>query len=417
MKKVVSKNLVTNLVNQVLGFGFPIIIQSYLIRHIALEDIGILNIILSAQSYVILLISFTNLHLLKILSQTDDRAEISSILSNYLALTYAVLVLPMIAWLAYMFVAYEQYRTATLISAAIVLAMPLSVEFYFQAKLKNSFIFYRRLAAKLLFLALMFLFVRDTDDFLWYVVILAFTQALESAVNAVAIRDLFDRSTVHWQTMRSIIRSSVSYIPFQATYNTLPSLGVIFGVYYMPLGELAIFSIIFKIVNLATTFVTSSVMVLFPYKMSMSSGSTGGTFSDANYLWKTILVSFGIIAGLAAGKEIIFRVFLKEYSYPGLSTDYYLLCLFVLIHSVYNYLVFNIYFAENRNWFVNVLNTAILVLYAFLFLLSMSSGLSIPYSAIIIVPMALVTGVMMADIARRKKITVRSAVGKMMGNA
>ena len=52
-KNTINKNLLSNSLNQILGVGFPLFIQFYVIRTINLEDIGYLGIFNSSSTLVL----------------------------------------------------------------------------------------------------------------------------------------------------------------------------------------------------------------------------------------------------------------------------------------------------------------------------------------------------------------------------
>ena len=135
-KKIIRNNLFSNAIIQVLAVGFPIILQSYLIRHLYIEDLGHLNIINASKSIALLSISFLNLYLVKVVSNSKNDDVIISIIVNSTSLMFILLIIPASVFLLYFLYNYPNLSHLTIITLLTIIVAPLSCDFYFQKEIK-----------------------------------------------------------------------------------------------------------------------------------------------------------------------------------------------------------------------------------------------------------------------------------------
>ena len=383
--RLIKSNLVSNAIIQVLAVGFPIILQSYLVRHLFIEDLGHLNIINASKSIAMLSISFLNLYLVKVISNADND-EVTSYIVNSTALMLLLLLIPSSFFLFY-FLYYFPYLThPVIITLLTMIIAPLSYDFYFQAKLKNTFTLYRRLVVWLLYLICLFAFIKSSKDFLLYVYISSIATILEIFVNFFYVINYFKINLISFKIIKSILLNSIGFLPFLLTFNLLPNLFLLMGSRFMSINDFTIFGILFKLINLSTTFVTSAVMILFPAKIIHEKLSTNNQYDDMKYLRNTIIVSVLIILALLIFKNIIFNVFLFKYKFINMDTEFFILSFYILIHSIYNYLAFNYYLINGYNKILVIINLFILSVFILALYLFEFLNLNVYISLIVTIP-------------------------------
>lgn len=394
-----AKNLIANSLNQILGIGFPVIIQSYIIRKLSLVDIGYWNIITSIKSITLLFISFFNIYLINKISGTDDQEELSEILTNSILSIYLCLLIPFTVYLYYLLNTYPSLSHIIIVSSVPLLSFPISLEYYYQGRLKNDFLLYRKLIAKILFIVLLFTFVKEKNDFLIYVYIVSGILLFEHLINYFYCRGLIKLKFIKRRGINLILKKSFPYLPFIVTFNVLPHISIVVGDYIYNSEEISIYSILFKLINLGTTFISSSAMVFFPLKLRTQLSNS--KFSDKKYIAATIIVSILAIITIIFIKEIIYFLFLDEYRVSGLNLNYNILTLYILIHSVYNYIAFNKYFANDRVWTITAVNCLIIIIYFLIISYSWFTGIKIEF-AVTIITSALI-GLLILLIIQRKE--------------
>jgi len=385
-KGTINKNLITNSLNQIIGVGFPILIQYYIIRHLRLDDIGYWAIINSAKSFVLLSISFLNIYLIKVLAEDSVNEKTSSYLTNTITVMYVIITIPFLGFLGYMFFSYRFLFQYVLISSIPLLTTPLGMDFYFQAKFKNDYLFYRRLVVRILFIVSLFVFVKNKSDFIYYVWISSLALTLEHMINFYMLRKFVIVKTIEKRRLLEIFKGSIGYLPFNLSYNSLPNIAIMTGAYFLEMKTLAVITILMKIINLATTFISSTVMVLFPLKVKNINTKVKESFNDLRYLRNTVLFSLAAIIGLVIFRKLIFIIFLHKYEIANLDTEFIVLSFYILIHSIYNYLVFNFYLIKNKSFFISKLNFFIILIFFIEIIFSKQFHFHILFALEVIIP-------------------------------
>ena len=383
--KLIRNNLASNAIIQVLAVGFPIILQSYLVRHLYIEDLGHLNIINATKSIAMLSISFLNLYLVKVVSNsnTDD---IISYIVNSTALMMLLLIVPATFFIIYLLYNYPYLTHPVIITLFTMIMAPLSCDFYFQAKLKNTFSLYRKLVVWILYLICLFIFVKDRSDFIVYVYISSIATILEVLTNFLYIKKLFNLSFISIKVIKSILLNSIGLLPFLLTFNLLPNLFLLVGSKFMTINDFTIFGILFKLINLSTTFVTSAVMILFPAKIIHEKMNSERLYNDMKYLRNTLMVCLLIIISLFLFKNIIFQVFLYKYKIRNMGAEFFILSFYIIIHSIYNYLAFNYYLIKGYNNILVLINVFILIVFFLALYLTYILKIHIYMSLIVTIP-------------------------------
>lgn len=384
---MLRKNLIANSLNQILGVGFPIITQIYLIRHLDLVDIGFWNVLIAAQSIVVLCVSFTGLYAIRELSTTDNFRQHSRCVTNVLSLDYVVLLLPLSICLLYLLYVYPGAYHVILISFLPLLTTPLGAEYYFQATLRNDFILYRRVFSRTFFVVLLFIFVDVPSEFLVFAYIASLTITLEHLINFAVVRRLLNHRELSLRELRRILCQSIRYLPFKITYNTLPQISILVGSKVLQGEALAVFSILMKVVNLATTLVSSSVMVIFPYRLNRryarasQQAPRDGYFL---YLLLTALVGAVVVIGLIVSADLIVLLFLNDQTVHFNRFEFFVLACYVLVHALYNYVVYNHFFERDRVKEVILSNVLIIVSFVAMVLVAAVVDVTAPLAPLVV---------------------------------
>lgn len=362
-KKLIRNNLLSNAIIQVLAVGFPIILQSFLVRHLYIEDLGHLNIINASKSIALLSISFLNLYLVKVISNSKNDDVIISIIVNSTALMFFLLIIPASAYLIYFLYTYPNLSHPAIITLLTMIVAPLSCDFYFQAKLKNNFILYRRFIVWVLYLISLYAFIKNKNNFILYVYISSIATISEVLINFLYVKKYFKINFISFKEIKNILKNSIGFLPFLITFNLLPNLFLLIGSKFMSINDFTIFGILFKLINLSTTFVTSAVMILFPAKIIHNKLKLNNDYNDMKYLRNTIVVCILIIASLYFFKSIIFNVFLYKYKIINMDIEFTILSFYILIHSIYNYISFNYYLINGYNSTLLIINIIIILVF------------------------------------------------------
>ncbi len=346
----------------------PLLIQYLIVRRLDLADIGSLNILLSMQALFGLIVAAANLHLLSVTSNQascDDSVVISN--GTFFGLLCAI---PSVV--LFMLVALSSDALTNRIGDAIVIIVlsisillaPFANAYYFQARLLNRQMFTRRVISRFVLLAAVLLFVKSPDDAGLYAVIFSFTLALEYLLAYVKIHSFLEFDEISFKRQKEILLGSIKYLHFNLTYGVLPHYAILFGFNREEEQSFAEFSILVKLVNLITGFITSSVMVLYPFKYTRSQDSNLQIFDSKALFWTAIIALLTALSLLFFSKPI-YALMLNSTN-PEMDKEFWVLVLYIPIHAIFNYYIFNYFIYESKNLFVMILNSFTLAGFALL---------------------------------------------------
>lgn len=399
-----NKNLVANFLNQLLGIGFPVLIQTFTIRHYNISDLGYLNLLNSYWTIFSLGLSFFNFYLLKIFSVNKSEIELKLYLTNSIVLMYSFIILPYFLYLIFLYWKYPEILELTLVTSLPIITAPISFEIFFQASLKNSYILIRRFIVKLIFVILMFSFAKEKSDFIIYVYIFCISSTFENIFNLFYIGKYISYKFIKIKILKDIVKNSINYLPFNLTYNLMPSVSIIASSYFLAINEVSIYSVIIKIINLSTTFITSAVLVLYPVKLKSFINQKDNTFNDYDYIKKILIVSIIISFGLIFLHKFIFYSFLANYKINNMLFQFSILSTFIIFHSIYNYVTFNYYFIRDRIFYISSMNIFILIIYFIELILVKTNLINFNFALLYVIPYPIVLFIIYLDIKKFRKL-------------
>jgi O-antigen/teichoic acid export membrane protein len=391
--------------NQLLGIGFPILIQFYTIRHFNIADLGYLNLLNSYWSIFTLGLSFFNFYLLKVFASKKNEEDLKSYLTNATVLMYAFITVPFVILLTYLYFQYPLIFKITLLTSLPVITAPLSFEIYFQATLRNSYILIRRFIVRVLFIVLMIWFAKTENDFIIYVYIFCLASTAENLINIFIINKYISIKLINLKIIKYVFKNSLSYLPFNLTYNLMPNLSIIGASNFISIEQVTIYSVLIRIINLATSFITSAVMVLYPIKINHTTENNEDAFKDSKYLKNTIIVSIIVAVGLIATHRIIFFAFLENYKVDDMIIQFSILTSFIIFHSIYNYITFNYYFISDRTIFISIVNVVLLLIYFSELVLVKLGLINFNFSITYILPYPFALALIYIDMRNTKKLS------------
>ncbi|PAT67408.1 hypothetical protein CKA27_14025 [Vibrio coralliilyticus] len=329
--KLVS-NLTANFAIQIINLGFPLLLQFYLVRTLDLAELGKWYLVTASISLVQLLVTFPHIHLVKEVAKGGNEEILGS--SYIVSYVLSLMIFPLYYWNLINTVELE--LNLAIFSGLFFVTLPLASEFYFQGKLKNEIILKRKLLVKVAYILSVLSFVKEKDDFSFFFIISILFYSIEHLFNFVYILSRRVCIRVNICTCKNILAQSWSYIPFNASYNTLPHISIIVFSKFIEPEILAVYSIFMRIVNVTTTFITSSVTVLLPYTVSEQGKSLG--FHKG--LMLKLIISVATITAILLLEHPILKFFLSKDIDANLVTEFRVLLVYIVFHVVYNYFVF-----------------------------------------------------------------------------
>ncbi len=341
MRKELVVNLSANLITQVITIGSPLLVQFHLVRNLKLSDLGTWYLVTASIALLHLVITFPHYELVKRIASSE---QISRLLGTAYLLGFinALVLAPIFVY--YLVEVLNIHLGLTLIACTLLVSTPIASEFFFQGKIKSVFVLQRKTLVKVILVIGTLLLVRGEDDFYKFFILSILCMAMEHIIcfGYVLKNRLF--GTPDWSVLKGIVTKSWLYIPFRLSYNTLPHISLIAFKSLVTLELLAIYSIFMRIVNVATTAVTSSMVVLFPYSINKQ----GIQENTMQILGAKLLVCTGLIAMMIIFQDYVLWFFLNQKLEGSLQTEYIILTFFIVIHTTYNFLIFNQFLSKSK---------------------------------------------------------------------
>lgn len=379
---LLTSNVLSNGIVQFLNLSTPLIAQVYAIRILALDQIAQIALI---NSFIYIGLAFAIhqspavFHALCMSAEKPDKQQIlcDGILCSLIFSVLATIILYGI------FLANNYDIMLCSILIIPLLTTPISSEYYYQATLQNKLILLRRLVSRTLFLILLITLVKKDEDVYIYAAISSLTLSAEHIYNFLKLdfRGLFSK----FDLKRSLYAclSNLNLLPMQLSTNPIPSFSIIIAGYIYPLSVVGEYSILVRIVNTATTFLTSNTMVFIPFAKLISNADDNKKMKvDRNILIFLLFAGLTISTIIFISSDYILELFLSTYVNKDSAIFLCILSLFIPLHSVTNHISVSTLIGDGRINQATALNIFSFVIFiASLFTLSsLNASMAFPIS-------------------------------------
>jgi O-antigen/teichoic acid export membrane protein len=170
-----KKNVVYNTILTVSNVAFPIVTTPYVSRILGVENIGIVNFATIYASYFALFVALgiPMYGMREIAKQNNDQEGRNQIFSELFVINVLSALVFSIIYLITIFSipSLAQNKEFLLIAGASVLFVPFNVDWFFSGREKFKLITLRTLAAKVIAVGGLFIFVRTRDDVILYLIL------------------------------------------------------------------------------------------------------------------------------------------------------------------------------------------------------------------------------------------------------
>ena len=175
----VKKNIVYNVSLSVLNVLFPIITAPYVSRVLGVENIGVVRFVINSVNYLTLfaMLGIGYYGVRELAKYKDDQEKCSQIFSSLFTILFCSTFLVTLFFVLSinLIPAFKEHRLLFSLYGITLYLVPISMDWYFQAKEKFRMITIRSLVVRLLCIASLFIFVRERSDILPYVLITVFS--------------------------------------------------------------------------------------------------------------------------------------------------------------------------------------------------------------------------------------------------
>jgi len=333
-------NIIANVINQILGIGFPLIVQFLIIRILSINDIGVWNIAISFSSMMIALSGSYYIFQVNKITSTNDNNDISVYISS--GLFFSLLLSIPLSILNYIYILsiFDGFYILAMLSSFMVLLCPFSLDYYYQANQQNHYILYRRIIFRILTIILIFLNVEDQSDFNVFVIIMIISLIGETLTSFFFARQKFKIHNISFLWLKDNLNGVFGHMLFAATYGISSYLTITLLPLFFEDDGLSVVSIIMRIIFLATTVITSNSIVLLAY---ISSDNVENT----KYIRNIGLFGFAAFIFLNVFSDVIFYIFLDEYTVKNIDFIFLVSTSYIFIHCIYNQVIFNNFVAKD----------------------------------------------------------------------
>lgn len=175
MSHTIKKNFFYNLLLQMSKVIFPLITAPYVARVLDPEGIGIFNFVNTYSSYFALfaVLGIPIYGIREIAKRRDNLKDSEKFVSQIISIEIISTIIVSVIYIASIFL-IQQFNENTilfLIAGILLYITPLKIEWFFSGREEFGYITFRSLIIKTISIILLFLFVKDKDDLINYVVL------------------------------------------------------------------------------------------------------------------------------------------------------------------------------------------------------------------------------------------------------
>lgn len=171
----IKNNFIFNIVLNISNIAFPIITIPYVSRILGVEQIGVFNFVATYTSYFVLVSALgIPLYGIREVSKIrDDKDLLQKFFSEIFTLNFisVLLISFLYVFSIYMFDKLLEIKLYLLVYGITLFLSFLNIDWFFSGREKFKIITVRSLSVKLLSLVLLFLFVKDRNDLLLYLLL------------------------------------------------------------------------------------------------------------------------------------------------------------------------------------------------------------------------------------------------------
>ena len=264
----VKKNTIYSIIKSCSSVVFPLITFPYISRVLQAENVGKINFGNSIVSYFSLFASLgiSTYAIRECAKVRENRQELNDKASQILSINIITTILSYVGLLLILLLArpLENYRVLIVIQSSIILFSTLGADWINMAMEDFKFITLRTFFFQLLSLILMFIFVRDPDDYMIYAVISVISSSGANIVN-ILYRKKYCKMRFTWQMnigdhlppVLKLFATLLSQQIFCSADTTM--LGLLRGDF-----EVGLYSTAVKIYNIVNNLMSSITWVVMP---------------------------------------------------------------------------------------------------------------------------------------------------------
>ena len=312
--KSAKKNYIYNLMYQILILILPLITAPYISRVIGADGTGIYSYTYSIANYFVIfaMLGLENHGNRTIARVRENRQQVSKEFYSIRAIQIITNIVILITYSIYALTfSSAELRTYAIAQILFVLSAVFNINWFFAGLEEFKLTVIRNAIIKIISVIAIFTLVKDKDDLLIYVIILAGSMLISQLSLWPFVKKYVNKTKVKWEDIKKHIKPTlILFIPVIAVslYKImdkimLGNLTEMKEVGYYENGE--------KIINIPMTIITSSSTVMLPRMSNLA--SKGETEKSMEYIDKSIQFVTFLAIPMALGLMIVGPTFAPIY--------------------------------------------------------------------------------------------------------
>lgn len=312
-KNIAYKGLLT-FSNYIIGFvTFP-----YITRVLGPANFGLVNFALNTVDYFLLFatMGIATIGTREIAAARNDKAKLDSAFSKILGVNLTFTVITLLIYFLSILLIPKLYENRELlyVGSAKIIFTAFAVEWFFTGIENFRYITYRSLSIKLLYVASVFIFVKNQSDYKLYFLLTILSIVLNSIINFI-----YARRFVSWNIQEAGSKIYIKQNLRLGIYAIMTSMYMTFNVMYLGLvstdAEVGLYSSAVKLYYVAVSLFSAFTQVMMPRVSSLL--SEGNRKAINTYMHKSFSLVFIISLPLIIISEFFAPVFINIMSGPG----------------------------------------------------------------------------------------------------
>ena len=264
----IKKNAILNIIYNILNIVFPLITFPYVSRVLQVERLGNVSFFTTVANYAIMLASLgVNTYGIRAVSQVrDDKKKLSKTTAELLIINTiaSIVVIVLLIGSSFFISKFSAEPVLLAINCALVFATPFGMNWLYSGLEQYGYITKRSIAVKGISLVLVFLFVKNSDDYCVYAAIIAF-----STIGAYLLNLLYSQRFVSFKELPSLQYKS-HFKPMMVLFASSLAISVYINLDTIMLGfisgdeQVGLYTVAVKVKSLLLIAVNAISTVLLP---------------------------------------------------------------------------------------------------------------------------------------------------------
>lgn len=264
----VKFNVLMNIILTSSTFLFPLITVPYVSRVLGPTNNGIVSWAFTFVGYftLVAMLGFSMYGTKECAKVRDDRKQLSILVQELLVILMSSTAIVYIAYIVFILVLprTRDQLPLMLIASTMIWLSAFGAEWFYRAIEQYGYITFRNIAFKLAALILMFIFVRQTDDYLAYAIVNVIGSAGSNVLNVIRLRSFITFSRKYDMRIARHFKAMFNYSISSITSGMYAQVDMLLLGFFTSNFAIGLYQLVFKTRNLCTSIGQSVTGVMLP---------------------------------------------------------------------------------------------------------------------------------------------------------